>query len=123
MDVFISLFKKYLFHYLAAPSLGCSMQDLVRTLHWESGGSLPFEPPEKPTLESISKNVMTQHTTTRLSLLKLQLYVGYNTKTHDSGSHYGSVMASEAAKKRRELRCCLSHWDIGLEQPFSIWVP
>ena len=66
---------------------------------------------------------MTQHTTTRLSLLKLQLYLGYNTKTHDSGSHYGSVMASEAAKKRRELRCCLSHWDIGLEQPFSIWVP
>ena len=37
MDVFISLFKKYLFRYLAAPSLGCSMQDLVRTLHWESG--------------------------------------------------------------------------------------
>ena len=37
MDVFISLFKRYLFISLAVPSLSCSMQDLVRTQHWESG--------------------------------------------------------------------------------------
>ena len=58
-------------------------------------------------LESISKNVMTQHTTTRLSLLKLQLYLDYTTKTHDSGSHCGSVMASEAGQEKEGAQVLL----------------
>ena len=37
---FCFTFKKVfidLFIYLAAPSLSCSMQNLVRTMHWEIG--------------------------------------------------------------------------------------
>lgn len=35
----------------------------------------------------------------------------------------GQLWQPRQAKKRRELRCCLRPWHVGLEQPFSIWVP
>lgn len=72
----------------------------------------------------MSNNIKIQHTTTYEALVSSLNFKWLNTvKIHDSRSHYGSAVPTEAGREKKDAQVLLKTLHKGLEQHFSIWVP